>query len=90
MYLNYLISSCFTKLEYQIFTRQALDDLLEYLDNNLLTMNNNLLKANFDRILESIWVEVIEEFKTTLETEEMVCILGHNSIAIYVTMNSYS
>ena len=54
---------------------QALDDLLEYLDNNLLVMNNNLLKANFDRILESIWVEVIEEFKTTLETEEMVCFL---------------
>ena len=48
--------------------------MLEYLDNNLLTMNNNLLKANFDRILESIWVEVIEEFREALETEEMVCV----------------
>ena len=35
-------------------------------------MNNNLLKANFDRILESIWIEVLEEFKEAMETEEMV------------------
>ncbi|KAL5018735.1 hypothetical protein ScPMuIL_004457 [Solemya velum] len=49
----------------------AIGDLLEYLDSNLITLNNNLLKTNFDRILESIWVEVLEEFKEVLETEEM-------------------
>ncbi|XP_048248797.1 BAI1-associated protein 3-like isoform X2 [Haliotis rufescens] len=49
----------------------AVGDLLEYLDSNLLTLNNNLLKTNFDRILESIWVEVLEEFKDVLDNEEV-------------------
>ncbi|KAL4240528.1 regulation of dense core granule exocytosis [Mactra antiquata] len=48
----------------------AIGDLLEYLDNNLLTLNTNLLKANFDRILESIWIECLEEFREALDTEE--------------------
>ncbi|ESO87159.1 hypothetical protein LOTGIDRAFT_91451, partial [Lottia gigantea] len=48
----------------------AIGDLLEYLDTNLLTLNNNLLKTNFDRILESIWVEVMEEFQEVMEKEE--------------------
>ncbi|XP_055954856.1 BAI1-associated protein 3 [Patella vulgata] len=49
----------------------AIGDLLEYLDTNLLTLNNNLLKTNFDRILESIWVEVMEEFQEVMEKEEV-------------------
>ncbi|XP_052265684.1 BAI1-associated protein 3-like isoform X2 [Dreissena polymorpha] len=48
----------------------AIGDLLEYLDNNLLVLNTNLLKANFDRILESIWIECLEEFKEALDMEE--------------------
>ncbi|KAL3876133.1 hypothetical protein ACJMK2_034005 [Sinanodonta woodiana] len=48
----------------------AVGDLLEYLDSNFLTLNSNLLKTNFDRILESIWVEVIEEFTEVLDSEE--------------------
>ena len=51
---------------------QAIGDLLEYLDSNLLTLNTNLLKTNFDRILESIWVECLEEFREALDTEEAV------------------
>ena len=51
---------------------QAIGDLLEYLDSNLLTLNNNLLKTNFDRILASIWKETLEEFKEVMDTEEMV------------------
>ena len=46
--------------------------MLEYLDSNLLTLNNNLLKTNFDRILASIWKETLEEFKEVMDTEEMV------------------
>lgn len=45
---------------------------MEYLDSNLLTLNSYLLKTNFDRILSSIWVEVLEEFREVLDTEEMV------------------
>lgn len=48
----------------------AIGDLMTYLDNNLLTLNSNLLKSNFDRILESIWEELLEEFKDVMETEE--------------------
>ncbi|XP_052791167.1 BAI1-associated protein 3-like isoform X2 [Mya arenaria] len=48
----------------------AIGDLLEYLDSNLLVMNNNLLKSNFDRILESIWIECLEEFREALDAEE--------------------
>lgn len=49
-----------------------MEDLLKYLDSNLLTLNQHLLKSNFDRILQSIWVEVLEEFKEVLVTEESV------------------
>lgn len=49
---------------------EAVEDLLKYLDSNLLTLNQHLLKSNFDRILQSIWVEVLEEFKEVLVTEE--------------------
>ncbi|XP_045213590.2 BAI1-associated protein 3-like isoform X3 [Mercenaria mercenaria] len=48
----------------------AIGDLLEYLDSNLLVLNTNLLKTNFDRILESIWIECLEEFREALDTEE--------------------
>ncbi|XP_063444013.1 BAI1-associated protein 3-like isoform X1 [Mytilus trossulus] len=48
----------------------AVGDLMTYLDNNLLTLNSNLLKSNFDRILQSIWEELLEEFKEVIETEE--------------------
>ncbi|KAL8618224.1 hypothetical protein ACOMHN_000124 [Nucella lapillus] len=50
---------------------EAIGDLLEYLDSNLLTLNNNLLKTNFDRILAAIWKETLEEFNEVMETEEM-------------------
>lgn len=36
---------------------------MEYLDSNLTTLNHNLLRANFERILEVIWLVVIEEMK---------------------------
>ena len=45
---------------------------MNYLDGNLLTLNNNLLRSNFDRILDSIWVEVLEEIQDVLVKEEMV------------------
>ncbi|XP_076459329.1 LOW QUALITY PROTEIN: BAI1-associated protein 3-like [Babylonia areolata] len=50
---------------------EAIGDLLEYLDSNLLTLNSHLLKTNFDRILASIWKETLEEFNEVMETEEM-------------------
>ncbi|XP_048763860.1 BAI1-associated protein 3-like isoform X3 [Ostrea edulis] len=49
---------------------EAVEELMKYLDSNLLTLNQYLLKANFDRILQSIWVEVLEEFNEVLVTEE--------------------
>lgn len=45
---------------------------MNYLDSNLLTLNNNLLRANFDRILDSIWVEVLEEIQDVLSKEDPV------------------
>lgn len=53
---------------------QAVGDLMAYLDTNLLTLNSNLLKANFDRILLSIWEELLEEFKDVIDTEEPVSV----------------
>lgn len=49
----------------------AICDLLGYLDSNLVVLSKNLLKTNFDRILQSIWIECLEEFKECLETEEL-------------------
>ena len=51
---------------------QAICELMHYLDSNLLTLNNNLLRSNFDRILDSIWVEVLEEIADVLDKEEVV------------------
>ena len=45
---------------------------MNYLDNNLVTLNTNLLRANFDRILDSIWVEVLEEIRDVIVKEEAV------------------
>ena len=45
---------------------------MNYLDSNLLTLNNHLLRANFDRILDSIWVEVLEEIQDVLNKEDPV------------------
>lgn len=52
---------------------------MTYLDNNLLTLNSNLLKSNFDRILQSIWEELLEEFKEVIETEEPVSLRMKNT-----------
>ena len=51
---------------------QAICDLMNYLDSNLVTLNNNLLRTNFDRILHSIWVEVMEEVSVVLKSQEAV------------------
>jgi len=45
---------------------------MTYLDNNLITLNCNLLRANFDRILSAIWVEVLEEFDEVLSRSDEV------------------
>jgi len=45
---------------------------MNYLDGNLLTLNTNLLRANFDRILDSIWIEVLEEMLETSTTKDQV------------------
>ncbi|CAI9723929.1 BAI1-associated protein 3-like isoform X3 [Octopus vulgaris] len=50
---------------------EAIVDLMEYLDKNLVTLNQNLVSANFNRILHSIWVEVLEEFNDVMVTEDM-------------------
>lgn len=50
---------------------EAIVDLMEYLDKNLVTLNQNLVSANFNRILDSIWVEVLKEFQDVMITEDM-------------------
>jgi len=51
---------------------QAVGQLINYLDNNLLTLNSNLLRTNFLRILNSIWQEVLEEFDEVLSRPDDV------------------
>ncbi|XP_070581067.1 BAI1-associated protein 3-like isoform X2 [Ptychodera flava] len=48
----------------------AICPLMEYLDNNLITLNNSLLRANFDRILEEIWNVVMIELREQVESNE--------------------
>ena len=45
---------------------------MNYLDSNLVTLNTYLLRTNFDRILDSIWVEVLEEIREVILKEEAV------------------
>jgi len=52
---------------------KAVGELINYLDNNLLTLNSNLLRSNFLRILNSIWQEVLEEFDEVLAKPDDVC-----------------
>lgn len=59
---------------------------MTYLDNNLMTLNTNLLRANFDRILASIWVEVLEEFDDVLARPDEVSTIDIN---IYIYINVY-
>ncbi|XP_064637155.1 BAI1-associated protein 3-like isoform X4 [Lineus longissimus] len=47
----------------------AIGDLMTYLDSNLLTLNTNLLRTNFDRILHSIWVECLEELRDVITAD---------------------
>jgi BAI1-associated protein 3 len=42
-------------------SQDTVGDLLNYLDSNLLVLNTSLFRSNFDKILESIWIEVLEE-----------------------------
>jgi len=49
--------------------------LMNYLDNNLMTLNSNLLRTNFLRILNSIWQEVLEEFDEVLSRPDEVYII---------------
>ncbi|XP_066292964.1 BAI1-associated protein 3-like isoform X1 [Branchiostoma lanceolatum] len=48
-------------------TDDAICPLMEYLDNNLKTLNMSLLRANFDKILDEIWNVVLRELKDTLD-----------------------
>ncbi|XP_033118451.1 BAI1-associated protein 3-like isoform X2 [Anneissia japonica] len=47
--------------------KQSLDDaitpLMLYLDKNLITLNEGLLRSNFDRILETLWQVVLDEIR---------------------------
>jgi len=51
---------------------QAVGKLIDYLDSNLMTLNSNLLRSNFRRILNSIWQEVLEEFDDVLARPDEV------------------
>ncbi|CAH1794940.1 unnamed protein product, partial [Owenia fusiformis] len=64
---------------------EAISALMEYLDSNLLTLNNNLLRTNFDRILDSIWVEVLEEIRDVVESEDQKTTLFHKRL--YESLN---
>ena len=59
---------------------QAISQLLNYLDSNLITLNTHLLQANFDRILEAIWLEVLDEIEEVIDNEETV----RNNFTIHV------
>lgn len=72
--------SVFSGCKQKYLSFQAVEELMKYLDSNLLTLNQYLLKANFDRILQSIWVEVLEEFNEVLVTEESVREDNHDII----------
>ena len=64
---------------------------MNYLDHNLLTLNSNLLRTNFDRILDSIWVEVLEELEDVLSQEEMVrCQARHSCVTTFKTQLYFS
>ena len=61
---------------------QAVGKLINYLDNNLMTLNSNLLRTNFLRILNSIWQEVLEEFDQVLSRPDEVC---YSRLSVYLT-----
>jgi len=51
---------------------QAIEPLIEYLDNNLLTLYTYLLRRNFKCLLMAIWQECLEELQEVVKTTEEV------------------
>ncbi|XP_038064118.1 protein unc-13 homolog D-like isoform X2 [Patiria miniata] len=48
---------------------QAIDPLMEYLDTNMITLHNCLLKSNFDRILQDIWIVLVDELSKIISNK---------------------
>lgn len=51
--------------------QDSIANLMNYLDKNLETVNEYLLRTNFDKILHSIWIEVLEEIDSVVSVEEL-------------------
>jgi len=67
------------------FYLQVIDELMNYLDSNLLTLNINLLRINFERILASIWLELMKEIsEILLNTDPVWFIYSIGSILTYL------
>ncbi|KAF6032338.1 hypothetical protein EB796_009359 [Bugula neritina] len=49
---------------------EAIEPLIEYLDNNLLTLYTYLLRRNFKCLLMAIWQECLEELQEVVKTTE--------------------
>ncbi|XP_022095596.1 protein unc-13 homolog D-like isoform X2 [Acanthaster planci] len=50
----------------------AIDPLMEYLDTNMITLHNCLLKSNFDRILQDIWIVLVDELGKIISSKNKV------------------
>ena len=51
---------------------QAIRELLQYLDANLLALHTHLLDACFQCALDSMWVEVLEEVRDVITVDKQV------------------
>lgn len=62
-------------LYFCIFTcGQAIEQLIDYLDQNLLTLYTYLLRRNFKILLAAIWQECLEELQDVIRVNDEVFI----------------
>lgn len=61
---------------------QAIEQLIDYLDQNLLTLYTYLLRKNFKTLLSAIWQECLEEFQDVIRENEEV----HSCLYPYILL----
>lgn len=52
--------------------QEAIEPLIDYLDNNLQTLYKYLLRRNFKILLSEIWQESLEEFQEVVTNTDEV------------------
>ena len=52
--------------------KKSISRLIQFLDSNLVTYKDFMIKTNFDRLLKKLWLEIIETVKVNILKDNTV------------------